>query len=86
LTSNFGGTEKLGDAVLAQQADVMDAIQRLRFKAQANGKLNTTKGQKATVPDEADKRVIVIEPTSPETVYLPYYEPAVVYGVWDYPA
>ena len=42
-------TMKLGDAMLAQQADVMDAIQRLRAKAQANGKLETTKQQTVTV-------------------------------------
>jgi hypothetical protein len=86
MNDDLDWTEKLGDAVLAQQADVMDAIQRLRAKAEANGKLKTTKEQKVTVTKEADQEVIVIEPTSPETVYVPYYEPAVVYGAWDYPA
>jgi hypothetical protein len=86
MNDDLDWTEKLGDAVLAQQPDVMDAIQRLRAKAEANGKLQTTKEQKVTVSKEADKEVIVIEPTSPETVYVPYYEPAVVYGAWDYPA
>jgi Protein of unknown function (DUF3300) len=85
MNDDLEWTEKLGDAVLAQQADVMDAIQRLRAKAQANGKLATTKQQKVTVTQEADKQVIVIEPTSPETVYVPYYDPSVVYGTWDYP-
>jgi hypothetical protein len=85
MNDDLDWTEKLGDAVLAQQADVMDAIQRLRAKAEANGKLKTTKEQKVTVTKEADQEVIVIEPTSPETVYVPYYEPAVVYGSWDYP-
>lgn len=85
MNDDLDWTEKLGDAVLAQQADVMDAIQRLRGKAEANGKLKTTKEQKVTVTKEADQEVIVIEPTSPETVYVPYYEPAVVYGTWDYP-
>ena len=85
MNKDLDWTQKLGDAVLAQQPDVMDAIQRLRAKAEANGKLATTKEQKVTVTKEADKEVIVIEPTSPETVYVPYYEPAVVYGAWDYP-
>ena len=86
MNKDLDWTQKLGDAVLAQQPDVMDAIQRLRAKAEANGKLATTKEQKVTVTKEADnKQVIVIEPTSPETVYVPYYEPAVVYGAWDYP-
>jgi hypothetical protein len=87
MNDDLDWTEKLGDAVLAQQADVMDAIQRLRAKAEANGKLKTTKEQKVTVTKQADnQQTIVIEPTSPETVYVPYYEPAVVYGSWDYPA
>jgi hypothetical protein len=85
MNDDLDWTEKLGDAVLAQQADVMDAVQHLRSKAEANGKLQTTKEQKVTVSKEADKEVIVIEPTSPETVYVPYYEPSVVYGTWDYP-
>jgi hypothetical protein len=86
MNDKLDWTEALGDAVLAQQADVMDAIQRLRAKAQANGKLETTKQQKVTVTQEADKPVVVIEPASPEVVYVPYYDPAVVYGAWSYPA
>ena len=57
MSDDLDWTEKLGDAVLAQQADLMDAIQRLRAKAQANGKLETTKQQKVTVTQEADKQV-----------------------------
>src|SRR5262245_3098336 len=87
MNDDLDWTQKLSDAVLAQQADVMDAVQRLRSKAEANGKLKTTKEQKVTVTKEADnKQVIVIEPTSPEAVYVPYYEPSVVYGSWDYPS
>src|SRR5262245_55447397 len=79
-------TQKLGDAVLAQQADLMDAIQRLRAKAQANGKLETTKQQTVTVTQQAGhQQVISIEPTSPEVVHVPYYDPGVVYGEWSYP-
>jgi hypothetical protein len=84
INGDLDWLEKLGDAVLAQQPDLMDAIQRLRSKAQANGKLTTTKQQKVTVTQQADKQVIVIEPTSPESVYVPYYEPSVVYGTWPY--
>ena len=86
MNDDLEWTEKLGDAVLAQQADVMDAIQRLRSLAQANGKLATTEQQTVTVTQEADKPIIVIAPASPEIVYMPYYEPAVVYGAWPYPA
>ena len=85
MSDKLDWTQKLGDAVLAQQADVMDAIQRLRAKAQANGKLETTKQQTVTVKQEADQQVIEIEPASPDVVYVPYYDPAVVYGEWSYP-
>ena len=86
MSTKLDWTQKLGDAVLAQQPDVMDAIQRLRTKAQANNKLTSTKEQKVTVKQEQQKQVIVIEPTVPDTVYVPYYDPAVVYGGWPYPA
>ena len=87
MNDKLDWTQALGDAVLAQQADVMDAIQRLRAKAQANGKLETTKQQKVTVKqDQGSAPIIEIEPASPDVVYVPYYEPAVVYGDWPYPA
>jgi len=86
MSTKLDWTQKLGDAVLAQQTDVMDAIQRLRTKAQANNKLTTTKEQKVSTQQEGGKQVIVIEPTAPDTIYVPYYDPAVVYGAWDYPA
>jgi hypothetical protein len=85
MNDKLDWTEKLGDAVLAQQADVMDAIQRLRYAAQTNGKLESTKQQTVKTEQQANKQVIVIEPTSPETVYVPYYDPAVTYGEWPYP-
>ena len=86
MADKLDWTQKLGDAVLAQQADVMDAIQRLRQKAQANGKLETTKQQKVTVTQEqaTSTPIIEIEPASPDVVYVPYYDPTVVYGDWPY--
>jgi hypothetical protein len=86
MSTRLDWTQKLGDAVIAQQADVMDAIQRLRGKAQANNKLNSTKEQKVTVRQEQGRQVIAIEPTDPDTMYVPYYDPGVVYGDWPYPA
>ena len=86
MSDKLDWTQKLGDAVLAQQADVMDGVQRLRAKADANKKLTSTKEQKVSKKSEGSKQVIVIEPTNPETVYVPYYDPAVVYGAWPYPA
>jgi hypothetical protein len=85
MSEQLEWTQKLGDAVLAQQADVMDAIQRLRARARANGKLETTKEQTVTVKTEDQKQYVVIEPASPTEIYVPYYEPAAVYGDWPYP-
>ena len=86
MSTKLDWTQKLGDAVLAQQPDVMDAVQRLRAKAQANNKLASTKEQKVTVTQQQSKQVIIIEPTVPDTIYVPYYDPVVVYGGWPYPA
>ena len=86
MSTKLDWTMKLGDAVLAQQADVMDSIQRLRSKAEANNKLTTTKQQTVVKRQEQGRQIIAIEPTDPETIYVPYYDPAVVYGSWPYPA
>jgi len=84
MSAKLDWTQKLGDAVLAQQPDVMDAVQRLRVKAQANNKLSSTKEQTVSVARQENKEVIVIEPAVPDTIYVPYYDPAVVYGGWPY--
>ena len=84
MSEKLDWTQKLGDAVLAQQPDVMDAIQRLRQKAQANNKLPSTKQQTVSTQQQGGRQVIVIAPTDPDTVYVPYYDPAVVYGPWPY--
>jgi hypothetical protein len=86
MSDKLDWTKDLGDAMLAQQADLMDAIQRLREKARGNNKLSSTKQQKVTVKQQESKQVIVIEQTDPNAVYVPYYEPAVVYGAWPYAA
>jgi hypothetical protein len=85
MSEKLDWTQKLGDAVLAQQADVMDAIQRLRAKAQAANKLETTPQQTVAVQEDQGKQAIAIEPASPDTLYVPYYDPSVVYGGWPYP-
>ena len=74
-------TTKLGDAFLAQQREVMDSVQRLRKKALESGNLKTTKEQTVKV----EKETIVIQPADPQVVYVPMYNPTVVYGVWAYP-
>jgi hypothetical protein len=77
-------TEKLGDAFLAQRSDCMDAVQRLRQKAYAQGNLATTQEQVINV--EPQTRIIIIEPANPEIVYVPVYDSAIIYGDWEYPA
>ena len=81
-------TQKLGDAFLAQQKELMDAIQRLRAKAQAEGNLKSTAEQTVTVEPAAATAptVITIVPANPQVVYVPTYNPTVVYGAWPYPA
>src|SRR5262249_772952 len=86
MSSKLDWTQKLGDAVLAQQTDVMDSIQRLRARADANNKLKSTKEQTVSRSSEGGKQYITIAPTDPQTVFVPYYDPAVVYGAWPYPA
>src|SRR5438477_3019225 len=87
LSANVGWTTNLGNAFLAQQQDVMDAVQRMRAKAQSKGTLKTTEQQKVeTETVEGGEEVIVIEPANPQFVYVPSYDPAVVYGPpGDYP-
>jgi hypothetical protein len=86
LAGNVQWTTDLGNAFLAQQADVMDAIQRMRAKAQGTGNLKTSAQQKVeTQTVEGGKQVIVVEQADPDTVYVPSYDPAVVYGEPAYP-
>lgn len=82
MSEKLDWTQKLGDAFLAQQKDVMGTVQKLRAKAQASGNLKTTKEQVVKV----EKEVIIIEPASPQVIYVPAYNPTVVYGAWAYPA
>ncbi len=82
MSQKLEWTQRLGDAFLDQQDQVMDTVQRLRAKAQAAGNLSDTEQQRVVVEDGA----IEIEPTQPEVVYVPVYDPVVVYGPWWYPA
>jgi hypothetical protein len=82
MSEKLDWTQKLGDAFLADQKKVLDTIQSLRAKAQASGNLKTTKEQTVIV----EEKIIKIEPASPQVVYVPTYNPTVVYGAWPYPA
>jgi len=84
MNEKLDWTQKLGDAFLAQQKGVMDTVQKLRAKAEAEGNLKTTEQQKVVV--EKETKTIIIEPANPQVVYVPTYNPTVVYGPWWYPA
>src|SRR5437899_742596 len=81
MAANIQWTTDSGTASLAQQSDVMDAVQRMRAKAQGTGNLKTSAQQKVeTQTVEGGKQVIVVQQANPDVVYVPSYDPAVVYG------
>lgn len=81
MATNIQWTTDLGNAFLAQESDVMDAIQRMRAKAQGTGNLTTNAQQKVeTEAGEGGEQVIVIEQANPDVVYVPSYDPQMVYG------
>ena len=85
LADDIQWTTDLGNAFLAQQSDVMDAIQRMRQKAQGTGALQSNQQQKVETRVVESKSVIVVEQANPEVVYVPSYNPTVVYGAPAYP-
>src|SRR4029077_16314461 len=87
LADDIQWTTDLGNAFLAQQSDVMDAVQRMRKKAQDTGNLKSTEQQKVETKVIESKSVIVVEQADPQVVYVPSYDPVVVYGppVYPYP-
>jgi hypothetical protein len=90
MNEKIDWTQKLGDAFLAQQKEVMQTVQVLRDKAKQTGNLKSSK--ELTVKEEpapagaAAPQTIIIESKDPEVVYVPTYNPTVVYGAWAYPA
>ena len=86
MNDHLDWTQKLGDALLAQQQDVADSIQRLRAKAAAAGNLNSTPQQTVTTQGSGDNVQYVIAPSNPEVIYVPSYSPSWAYGPWPYPA
>jgi hypothetical protein len=88
LADDIQWTTDLGNAFLAQQGDVMDAIQRMRQKAQGTGALKSNERLRVETKVVQEKTIIVIEQASPEVVYVPVYDPVYVYGapVYPYPA
>src|SRR5216110_2853739 len=81
MAGNIQWTTDLGNAFLAQQSDVMGAVQRMRGKAQGKGTLKTSAQQTVqTQAADGGKQVITIQQPNPDVVYVPSYDPAVVYG------
>jgi hypothetical protein len=80
LTSNVQWTTDLGNAFLAQQADVMAAVQRLRREAMDSGRLRSGPQESVTTQDQNGQQAIVIQPSDPQVIYVPQYNPEYVWG------
>jgi len=87
LADDIQWTTQLGDAFLDNQGDVMDAVQRMRKKAEDKGALKSNEQQVVENKVVEDKTIIVVQPSNPEVVYVPSYNPTVVYPppVYPYP-
>jgi hypothetical protein len=86
MNAQLDWTQKLGDAFLAQQQELMAAIQALRARADAAGNLESGKEQVVSKEQQGNTTIVKIEPANPEVVYVPTYNPTVVYGDWPYSA
>jgi hypothetical protein len=84
LNDRLEWTQKLGDAFLAQKDQVMDTVQKLRQRAQAQGYLQSSSRERVVVDPQSQE--IAIEPADPQEMYVPAYDPTVVYGPWWWPA
>jgi hypothetical protein len=84
LNRDVRWTGDLGNAYLAQQQDVMNAVQRMRFRARQNGRLQSTPQQTVTTQSQNGQDAVVIDPANPQEVYVPTYNPDYVWGPPDY--
>ncbi|HTY61700.1 MAG TPA: DUF3300 domain-containing protein [Acidobacteriota bacterium] len=80
LNQDIRWTTDLGNAFLGQESDVMSAVQRMRLRAQANGRLASTAQQNVITQDQGGQQVVVIEPADPDVIYVPAYDPFYVWG------
>jgi len=80
LGNDIRWTTDLGNAFLAQQPDVMSAVQGMRARAEANGRLANTPQQVVTTDTQDNQSAIEIQPADPEVIYVPVYDPAYVWG------
>jgi hypothetical protein len=86
LNSDIRWTTDLGNAFLAQQADVMNAVQTMRARARAAGRLNSNSQETVMAQTQGDQSVIQIQPANPQVVYVPVYNPEYIWGPpeWGY--
>ncbi len=77
--------QNVGDAFLADSNAVMDSVQKLRAKAHESGNLKSTEQQKVIVQQQPSETIVIIEPANPKVVYVPVYNPTIVYGSWWWP-
>jgi hypothetical protein len=82
MNDKLDWTQRLGDAFLDDEAGVMRTVQMLRVRAQQAGNLQSTDQQKVIVQD----RTILIEPAQPQYVFIPVYNPTIIFGPWWAPA
>jgi hypothetical protein len=80
LANDIRWTTDLGNAFLAQQADVMSAVQDLRARARANGKLTNSQQQVVTTETQDGQSAIQIMPADPQVIYVPVYQPTYIWG------
>ncbi|WP_083518496.1 DUF3300 domain-containing protein [Dechloromonas denitrificans] len=86
MNEKLSWTQQLGDAFLADQQRVMKSVQKLRKAANDQGNLKSSKEQNVVVEQGTSETIIKIEPADPAVVYVPTYNPTVVYGAWPYAA
>jgi hypothetical protein len=82
MNDKLDWTQRLGDAFLDDEAGVMRTVQMLRVRAQQAGNLQSTDQQRVIVQD----RTILIEPAQPQYVFIPVYNPTIIFGPWWAPA
>jgi hypothetical protein len=80
LNRNIQWTTDLGNAFLGQQSDVMSAIQTLRAEARQQGQLESTPQWSVNTQTQGDQSAIEIQPSNPQLMYVPYYNPSAVWG------
>ncbi len=86
LNQDIHWTTDLGNAFLAQPSDVMASVQRMRARAESNGKLQSNQQETVTTQTQNGQQAIEIQPADPQVIYVPTYDPAYVWGApeWGY--